>query len=172
MSIIREKKEKQVQELAQLFEQNNTFYLIDHENISVTKSMKLRGQLREKNCFFKVIKNRLAIRAVKDEFPDEFKHNFQGPTAIAYTSENPIILARVLKDFSVQNKILKVKAGIIEGEFLSEEKFSEIASLTSRDDLLAKFGYLMAYPLSQLLKTWQAPFLSLGSMLSQLKSKK
>jgi len=172
MNINRENKVKKVLELAKVFEQNSTLYLIDYKKISVTKSMELRSQLRENNCSLKVIKNRLALRALKDELPIELKQYFQGPTAIAFTDENPIILARLLKNFIVQNKILKVKAGLVEGEFLSEGQFPEIANLTSRDDLLAKLGYMIVYPLAQLLKTWQAPFNSFGSMLSQLKSKK
>ncbi len=172
MNVNREKKVKQVQDLAKIFEQNSTLYLIDYKKISVPKSMELRTQLRENNCSLKVIKNRLALRALTDELPLELKQYFQGPTAIAFTDENPIILARLLKDFIVQNKVLKVKAGLVEGEFLSEGQFPEIANLTSRDDLLAKLGYLIVYPLTQLLKTWQAPFNSFGSMLSQLKSKK
>ncbi|RKX64129.1 MAG: 50S ribosomal protein L10 [Tenericutes bacterium] len=172
MNVNREKKVKQIQDLAKVFEQNSTLYLIDYKKISVTKSIELRTQLRENDCSLKVIKNRLALRALTDELPLELKQHFQGPTAIAFTDENPIILARLLKDFIVQNKILKVKAGLVEGEFLSEGQFPEIANLTSRDDLLAKLGYLIVYPLTQLLKTWQAPFNSFGSMLSQLKSKK
>ena len=144
MNINRENKVKQVLELAKVFEQNSTLYLIDYEKISVTKSMELRGQLRENDCSLKVIKNRLALRALKDEFPIELKQYFQGPTAIAFTDKNPIILARLLKNFMVQNKILKVKAGLVEGDFLSEGQFPEIANLTSRDDLLAKLGYMMA----------------------------
>ncbi len=172
MNINRENKVKQVLELAKVFEQNRTLYLIDYKKISVPKSMELRSQLRENDCSLKVIKNRLALRALKDELPLELKQYFQGPTAIAFTDKNPIVLARLLKDFIVQNKILKVKAGLVEGEFLSEGQFPEIANLTSRDDLLAKLGYMIVYPLTQLLKTWQAPFHSFGSMLSQLKSKK
>jgi len=156
VNVNREKKVKQVQDLAKIFEQNSTLYLIDYKKISVPKSMELRTQLRDNDCSLKVIKNRLALRALTDELPLELKQYFQGPTAIAFTDENPIILARLLKDFIVQNKVLKVKAGLVEGEFLSEGQFPEIA----------------VYPLTQLLKTWQAPFNSFGSMLSQLKSKK
>jgi large subunit ribosomal protein L10 len=172
VSVIREKKENTVQELNNTFSHNSTFYLLDYVNIPVSKSMELRRQLRDNGCSLRVIKNRLALRALKEDFPGDLKDFFQGPTAIAYTDENPIILARLLRDFGLAHKILKVKAGIVEGEFLAEERFKEIAILTSRNDLLAKLGFFMAYPLSKLLRTWQAPFNSLGSMLSQLKSKK
>ena len=172
MSENREKKEKQIEELGQTFEQNETFYLLEFKNISVPKSIELRKQLRENASSLKVIKNRLALRAFKENFPNELKPYFQGPTAIAFTDDNPMLLARILRDFSTQNRILKVKAGLIEGEFLSAERFNEIANLTSRKDLEAKLVFLMAFPLTKLLRTLQAPFNSLGSMLSQLKSKK
>lgn len=172
MSVNREKKEKLVQELSETLSLNWTFYLLDYVNIPVSKSVELRRQLRNNDCSLRVVKNRLALRALTENFPEGLKDFFQGPTAIAFTDENPIGLARLLKDFSLEHKILKVKAGIIEGEFLSEERFKEIANLTSRDDLLAKLGFFVAYPLVKLLRTWQAPFNSLGSMLSQLKLKK
>ena len=172
MSVNREKKEKFVQEISDTLSPDGTFYLLDYVNISVSKSVELRRQLRENDCSLRVVKNRLAIRALTEDFPEGLKDFFQGPTAIVFTDENPIGLARLLKDFSLEHKILKVKAGIIEGKFLSEERFKEIANLTSREDLLARLGFFMAYPLTKLLKTWQAPFNSLGSMLSQLKSKK
>lgn len=172
MSVKREVKEKLVHEINNTFQQNDTFYLLDYVKIPVLKSMQLRRQLRENGCSLKVIKNRLALRALKDEFPEELNQHFQGPTAIAYTTENPVGLARLLKEFTTQNKILRVKAGVVEGKYLPENRFAEIANLTSRDDLVAKLGFLMAYPLIQFLRTWQAPVNSFGSMLSQLKSKK
>lgn len=172
MSITREKKETQIKELQDAVGRNGTFYLLDYINISVSKSTELRRKLRENDCSLKVIKNRLALRALKDEFPEEVKAHFQGPTAIAYTAQNPIALARLLKDFSTQHRILKVKGGMVEGDYLAEERFREIANLSSRLDLVAKLGYLMAYPLTQFLRSMKAPFGTMGSMMSQLKDKR
>jgi len=114
VSVNLEKKESQIQDLQGEFDRNNTFYLLDYINISVSKSSELRRQLRENDCSLKVVKNRLALRALLDGFPEEIRESFQGPTAIAFTEKNPIILARLLKDFMTQSKILKVKAGIVE----------------------------------------------------------
>lgn len=172
MSVNREKKENQVQELQGRFDRASTFYLLDYVNIPVSKSSELRRQLRDNDCSLKVIKNRLALRAIPEALPEELRGSFQGPTAIAFTDKNPILLARLLKDFSAQHKILKVKAGSVEGDFLPEERFQEIASLTSRTDLVARLAFLIAYPLTQLLRTMQAPVNTLGSMLSQLKDKR
>jgi len=172
VSITRAKKETQVQELRDSFGRNGTFYLLDYINISVAKATELRKQLRKNDCSLKVVKNRLALRALLEDYPDELGSFFEGPTAIAYTDKNPIVLARLLKEFMAQNRILKVKAGLVEGDYLTQERFPEIAGLSSRLDLIAKLGYLMAYPLTQFLRSLKAPMGSLGSLMGQLKDKK
>ena len=172
MSVIRQKKEEFIKELNKDFNNYESFYLVDFVNMSVSKAIELRRELRKNSYVFKVVKNRLALRALKEDFPEELKEQFTGPTALAFAPEDPVGLARLIKDFSIKHKLLKVKAGIVEGRYLPSEDFHTVANLSSREDLLGRLGFLMAYPLTQLLKTWQAPFSSLGNMLSQLKSKK
>jgi large subunit ribosomal protein L10 len=172
VSVVREKKELFVKELNKDFDNYESFYLVDFVNMPVSKAVELRRELRKNSYVFKVVKNRLALRALKENFPEELKEQFNGPTALAFAPKDPVGLARLIKDFSTRHKLLKVKAGVVEGRYLPGEEFHTIANLSSREDLLAKFGFLMAYPLTQLLKAWQAPFSSMGSMLSQLKSKK
>ena len=168
----REDKESQVKELSEVFESHDTFYLLDFINMHVSQSVQLRRRLRDQSYTFRVIKNRLALRALGEDFPDDLKGFFQGPTAIAFAPQDPIGLARMLKDFSIEHKVLSVKGGMFEGQFIPAQRFEEIANLTSREDLLAKLGFLMSYPLTKLLRTWQAPVDSLGRLLSQLKTKK
>jgi len=172
VNINRGKKEELVKKLRADFNSYESFYLIDFMNMPVSRAIELRRELRKNSYVFRVVKNRLALRALMEDFPEDLKTQFTGPTALAFAQENPVGLARLIRDFSLKHKLLKVKAGIVEGRYLPEEDFHTVANLSSREDLLAKLGFLMAYPLTQLLKTWQAPFGSLGSMLSQLKSKK
>lgn len=172
MSINQGKKADIVKEISDSFEKSDTFYLLDFVNLPVSKSMEFRKQLRQNSCSFKVVKNRLALKALKDRFPENLKEHFKGPTAIAFSSEDPIGLAKLIMNFSTMHKVLNVKAGIVEGQFLASERFDEIANINSREDLLSRIGFMMAYPLMKLLRTWQAPFQNLGSMLSQLKIKK
>jgi len=168
----REDKEKQVKELSDSFEKHDSFYLVDFIKMSVVQAVELRRIFRDNSYSFRVVKNRLALRALKEDFPEDLKTFFQGSTAIAFASQNPVGLARLIKDFSDRNKVLSVKAGMLEGQFLSSERFTEVAALSSREDLIAKVGNLMALPLIKLLWTWQAPLNSLGRLLSQLKTKK
>ena len=172
MNVNREKKESLVKEINENFAAHDSFYLFDFINMPVTQTMELRKQLHENSFPIKVVKNRLALRALTEDLPEDLKDYFRGPTAIAFASENPLQLARMLRDFSKQHKVLKFKAGLLEGQFLPQDKFEDVANLTSRDDLIAKLGFLMANPLITLLRTLQTPIESLGRLLSLLKSKK
>ncbi len=172
MSINLEKKKEMVKELQETFEGTEAFFLLDYVNISVGKAMELRSKLRQKDCSLKVIKNRLAVRALSDKHPEELKNDLKGPTAIAYTRDDPVTLAQVLDKFFTDYKVLNVKSGLVEGRYIEENKFKRIAKLEPREELLAKLGYLMASPLTRFLRAWRAPMQSFGGMLSQLKSKK
>lgn len=172
MNVNQGKKASQINYLQKDFEENNSFYLVDFTKMSVSQSVLLRKKLRENSYKLRIVKNRLALRALRDEFPDKLRESFQGPTGIMFTQDSPIALAKLIKEFSLQYKVLSVKAGYLEGHYLEKERFLDIAALSSKQDLIAKLAYLMASPLIKLLRTWQAPFNSLGSMLSQLKSKK
>ncbi len=172
MSVNRESKEKTVAEISEFIDTHETFLLVDFEKMPVSKSVELRKKLKENSYSFRVVKNRLALRAINPDLPEELREHFKGATGIAFAQEEPIGLARLIKDFSLQNKLLKVKGGVVEGRYLTPEKFSEIAALTSKRDLLAKVGYLMSAPLAKFLRTWQAPLSGMGNLLSQLKSKK
>jgi large subunit ribosomal protein L10 len=172
MNVNKERKDSLIKNINANFKNHDSFYLLDFINMPVSQTMELRKQLHENSFQIKVVKNRLALRALTEDLPDDLKEHFKGPTAIAFASENPLQLARMLRDFSKEHKVLKFKAGLLEGQFLREDQFEDVANLTSREDLLAKVGFLMANPLMRLLRTWQAPIESLGRLLSQLKSKK
>ena len=172
MNVNKQKKEELVKGINETLRSHDTWYLFDFMNMRVSQSVELRRKLREQSFLFKIVKNRLALKALEEDMPEDLRTHFQGPTAIAFASENPLQLARLIRSFSEQHKVLKFKAGLLEGHFLPEDRFAEVAGLTSRDDLVAKVGFLMAYPLIKFLRTWQAPTESIGRLLSQLKSKK
>ncbi|MGB8951760.1 MAG: 50S ribosomal protein L10 [Candidatus Aminicenantales bacterium] len=167
-----DKKVKTIQEVAEIFQAHQTLYLCDYTHMTVAQAVDLRKTLRRNSSAFKVVKNRLALRALREDFPADLRPHFQGATAIAYTSEDPLALARVLKDFSTQNKVLTVKGGLIEGQLFPAERFEEITRMRSRSELLGKIGYLMTFPLTRWLRNMQAPLGHLGSLLSQFKNKK
>jgi large subunit ribosomal protein L10 len=167
-----EEKQKLIRELEDHLARANSAYLLDYSRMTVAQAVTLRKLLRKNSYGIKVVKNRLALRALKADVPEPLRGYFQKPTAIAFAAQEPIKLARLLKDFSTQNKVLAFKGGLIEGQLLTPDRFEEVCRLSSKQELLGKIGYLMALPLTRLLRTWQAPVSQLGRLLSQLKEKK
>ena len=168
----RDAKARLIKSLDEDFGRQKTIYLLDYTGMKVAQAVALRKLLKKSSYEFKVVKNRLALRALKEEVPAELRSFFQKPTAVALAAEEPVKLARMLRDFSVQNKVMAFKGGLFEGHLLPAERFDEVCKLTSRQELLGKVGYLMAFPLMQLLRTWQAPLSQMGRLLSQFKEKK
>ena len=168
----RDEKEKTVRDLEGAFAANATYYLVDFKRMPVGQTIELRRLLRKNNYTYRVVKNRLALRALGERCPDALKPHFRQPTGIAWADRDPLGLAKILREFSAGGKVLAVKAGVLEGQTLTAERFDEIVKLGSREALLGKFGYLLASPLTQFLRTLQAPLGNLGRLMSQLKDKK
>jgi large subunit ribosomal protein L10 len=168
----RENKEEIVTGLGKAFLASGTYYLVDYKQMRVSQSVELRKILRKNAYSYKVVKNRLALRALQESAPEALKPFFRKTTAIAYAAKDPIGLAKLLRDYSAGGKVLAVKAGVVEGHYMAPERFDEIVKLTSRDELLGKVAFMMAYPMSQFLRTLQAPLATMGRMWSLLKDKK
>jgi large subunit ribosomal protein L10 len=161
-----------VESLERLFEANDTYYLIDFKRMRVSQAVELRKTLRKAGYAYKVIKNRLALRALGAKCPEALRPYFQKPTALAFAGRDPVPLAKILKDFSNQGKILAVKGGQVEGHLMPGERFDEVVKLGSRQAQIGKFGFLMAQPLHRLMRTLQAPLGNLGLLLGELNKKK
>jgi large subunit ribosomal protein L10 len=152
--------------------ENPSFFLIDFKKMKVGQSVELRKLLRRNNYRYKVVKNRLALKALADRLPAEVKASFQGPTAIAMAAQDPVGLAKVIKEYGSQSKALAVKAGVIEGVFFPAERFEEICRLASREEMLGRIAFLMSYQLGRFLRTLQSPLANFGLLLGQLRDKK
>jgi large subunit ribosomal protein L10 len=168
----RESKTKLIRDLDELFSKHDSFYVLDFQGLTVAQATRLRKTIRQMGGVFKVVKNRLALRALRRELPAEVQAFFQKPTALAFPDGEAIALAKFLKEFSAQNKVLSVKGGVIQGQAFPPERFDEVCRLSSRSELLAKIAYLISSPLINLMRTMQAPLSQFGSMLNQLKTKK
>lgn len=161
-----------VQSLERLFEANDTYYLIDFKRMKVGQAVELRKTLRKSGYAYKVIKNRLALRALGAKCPEALRPFFQKPTAVAFADKEPVQLAKILKDFSNQGKVLAVKGGQVEGRLMAAERFDEVVKLGSRKDQIGKIAFLMASPLHRLMRTLQAPLGNLGLLFGELNKKK
>jgi large subunit ribosomal protein L10 len=168
----KEAKKPIVESLERLFASNGTFYLVDFKRMTVAQAVELRKLMRKNGYTYKVIKNRLALRALGETCPEGLRPFFQKSTAVAFADKEPIPLAKLLKDFSNQGKVLAVKTGQVEGLVMAPGQFEEICRLSSREDLVTKIAFLMANPLHRLMRTLQAPLSNVGLLMGELKRTK
>lgn len=168
----KEQKSAIVQGLEKSFRDHSSWYLVDFKKMKVSQAVELRKLLRKNAFEYKVVKNRLALRALGERCPAELKPFFDKPTAIAFGGPDPIRLAKLLQETSAGGKVLSVKAGVVEGRYLAPGRFDEVVRLTSKADLLGRVAGMMASPLRRFLGALQSPLTQTGLLLGQLKAKR
>lgn len=166
-------KEKKVEEIGGIF-RNSGVYLFDYRGLSVTEMEKLRARVKSvgDDTNLMVIKNRLAIKYFQKQNKPFGRELFNGPMAVAYSSENFIELAKVLVDFEKENDKVKIKAGFIEQDFADKEKVKTVAKLPAKDQLLGQLVFSIAMPLKKMGMAMSAPLRNMLILMNNLKDKK
>ena len=113
--------------------------VVDYRGLTVEQDTQLRKQLREAGVTYKVYKNTLINIAVKDTPFEELSKSLEGPTAIAISKTDATAPARILAKHAKNIEVLEMKSGVVEGTFYDKDGIQVIASIPSRDELLAKF---------------------------------
>ncbi len=168
----RTEKESAVEDLNKTFKANTSVLLISFEGVNVSAQSELRRQISKIDSGYRVIKNRLALRAVEDTSLEALREHFQGPTAIAYTGGDPVALAKLLKQFISDHPSVAFKAGVVEGKTFSADDVELLAKMPSRLELMSKLVFLLNAPLVRLATALQSPLRGLASVLKQLGEKK
>ena len=127
-----------VDELSEKFAQSQVVIATDYKGLDVQTINTLRRQLREAGVHYRVVKNTLLVRASENNDVALIKDIFKGPTAVAYSFDDPVAPAKVLTDFAKKNEKLEIKAGVMGGKALDVAAIKALASLPSREELLAK----------------------------------
>jgi large subunit ribosomal protein L10 len=168
----RERKQQIVEALNKEFKDAKNALLIDYRGINATDATQLRARIREISSNYRVVKNNLALRALEESPLAQLKEHFQGPIAVAYNSEDPIALAKLLVDFSKDKGIFTFKAGVMDGKQIEAEQIKIIASLPSREVLLAKLVLALKMPLIRLAAALGSPIRNLVTILNEIEKKK
>ena len=122
------------------------FLLVAHyKGLTVSEISNLRVQIRAANSNFKVTKNTLTKRAIKDTNFEILEKLFVGPTSLAY-SDDPVSTSKVMVEFAKDNENLKILGGAVGDKELSIEEIKQLASLPSMDSLRAKIIGLLCAP--------------------------
>lgn len=130
--------------------------IIDYLGTTVEQANEMRRKLREANVDYTVYKNTMMARAIEGTQYESLKDVLTGPSAIAISYDDAIAPARVLAGFIKQFNKMAFKAGVIEGVFYDEDKIKEIATIPSREELIAKFMGSIQSPVGKFVRTLQA----------------
>lgn len=170
--LTKEQKSNAVSELNQSVGQASNAFLIDYEGISVPQVTELRRQIRETNSSYVVVKNTLALIAIRDTAIGELKEQFSGMTAVAYNSEDAVSLAKALTKFAKDAPAVKFKGALVEGKVVPVEQINQIASLPSREELVTKLVFLLQSPIQGLVNVLNANIRNLAVVLNQIAEQK
>ncbi len=145
---ILEQKKQQVEEIKKMIQESSSFVLIDYCGISVQQDTELRNEFRKNDVKYAVIKNRLLKIAFNDLGYTQFDEALNGPTAVAFGGENLAAPARIASDKSAAFKKMKIKCGMVDGIFLDEEGVKRLATLPSKEGLIAMLLGMLQAPIA------------------------
>ena len=144
-----EAKQKITEDLHERLAKSVIIVLTDYKGLDVTSINDLRRKLRDANIEYQVVKNTLLVRAAEDTEVAVLKDHFKGPSAIAISYDDPVAPAKVLTQFAKDNNKLEIKVGVLNGKVLDAQAIKALATLPSREVLLAQFlSTLNAVPTS------------------------
>ncbi len=150
--------EKQViiDEIKEKLDQAQSAVVIDYIGITVEEANEMRNMLRAEEVDYTVYKNTLMKRAIESTDFEPLKEVLVGPSAIAISKNDATAPARVLNKAIKSFKKMELKGGIVEGTFYDAKGIEAIASIPSREELIAKFMGSIQSPLGKTVRTFAA----------------
>jgi large subunit ribosomal protein L10 len=164
----RTEKQETVESLGEQFRSIDSAFLLDYKGLKVVDATELRRKIRDIHGHYLVVKNTLALRAVKDTGLEPLRSHFEGPTAIAYHPKDVIALAKLLSEVTKTNPNLQCKAALVEGKVVPPSEMQTLASLPPREVMIGKLMFLLRAPLQRLATVLQAPLRDLALVLKQV----
>ena len=168
----REQKAQAVSEFAEGIGKATNAFLIDFKGVTVPQVTELRKQVRESGSEYVVVKNTLALIAVKDSPLTTISEHFKGMTAVAYNTTDAVALAKVLTKFAKDVPTVQFKAAILGGQPVPASEIQNIANLPSREELVSKLLFLMQHPLRGLATVLQGTIRNFAVVLDQVAKQK
>ena len=166
----RNQKTETVSWVTDVFEKNAVVLVVGNAGLNVSEMSDLRGQLREAGASMKVVKNRLAKIAIAGTPAEPISQYFKGPTAIAY-AEDPVAPAKVIEKYAKANDKLQILGGAMGSEIMDEAGVKALASMPSREEIIASIVLQIGAPAANIAGAIAAPAANIASILKTIEEK-
>jgi large subunit ribosomal protein L10 len=167
MAVTKAKKIEQVEELGRELKSVSNLIVATYSKLTVPKDYELRKSLRGTGAKYRVVKNTLAERASQGTKVEEALKVLSGVTSIAYTTGDPVALAKVLAKYAKDNPEFTFKAGVVEGRVISIKEIEALATMPSKEEIYAKLLFLLNAPAQRLAGTMNAVGRNLAVVVGQ-----
>src|SRR5579871_6272087 len=139
----KEDKKKDLESLRQDLERSRNVFVTGYEKLRVEQDFELRKVIRAAGGKYRVVKNNLAEKASEGTPAQPILSGLRGMTSMAYTTTDPVALAKVLTAYAKANPSFTFKAGMVEGRVIDVKAITDLANLPPKEQILAKLLYLI-----------------------------
>ena len=165
-------KEAAVSESQEKMQQAQSVVFVDYRGLTVEEVTNLRCKMRDAGVEYKVIKNTMIQRAADKEGIEGLNSILEGPTAVAFGMKDPVSPAKILVDFAKDTKKTEIKGGVLDGKTIDVDGVKYLASLPSKEELLAKMMGSLNAPVTGLVMALSGVMRNLVCALNAIKEQK
>ena len=167
MAISKAKKTEKVKLLATELEGSTTAIIGTFSKLTVAKDFELRKVIREAGGKYRVVKNKLAAVSAKGTSVEEALKGLKGVNSVAFTSGDPVALAKVFAKWAGENAEFQFKLGIVDGKLLGKDDVKALATMPGKEELFSKLLFLINSPAQRLATVLNATGRDLAVVLGQ-----
>jgi large subunit ribosomal protein L10 len=156
MPVTKARKKEQVEKLSSELKNVSNAVVATYSKMTVAQDYELRKALRGAGAKYQVVKNTLAELAGKGTKIEEGLKNLIGVTSIAYTTGDPVAMAKALTKYAKDTPEFTFKVGVVEGRVISIKEIEALASMPSKEEIYAKLLFLINSPAQRLVTVMNA----------------
>jgi large subunit ribosomal protein L10 len=143
-------KQKDLEALKAELDKAESVFLAGYEKMTVAQDFALRKTVRGAGGSYKVVKNTIAGKASEGGASADLLKDLKGMCSVAYTSGDPVALAKALTTYAKENPAFTFKAGMVQGRVIDLKGITALATLPSKEEIFSKLLYLINAPAQRL----------------------